>query len=328
LPVFHERSDFSRNYLDMHHEAIDSSFKLLFNLDTPVRKLGTGYDFVEGPIWHPIEHYLLFSDIPGDVRRRLDESGVVEVARPTQKGNGMTYDRTLNLLVCEHVTSSVAQYDRHGTRTELATHFEGRELNSPNDIIVRADGSIYFTDPTYGRMPGYGVERECELNFQGVYRIPPGGGDLQLLVDRSMFTQPNGLCLSPAEDRLYVNDTEQANIRVFDVRPDGSLENARVFATGIFQKNNSGVRDDDLGVPDGMKCDQDGNVWVTAPGGLWVFSPGGRHIGNVRIPEKVANLHWGGSDWKTLFLTATHSVYAVDTITGPRKEPFMQTGER
>lgn len=312
----------------MRHEAIDPHFELLLDLDSPVRKLGTGYGFVEGPIWHPIGQYLLFSDIPGDVRRHWDKSGVGEVARPTRNGNGMTYDRKLNLLVCEHATSSVARYDQDGTRSELATHFEGRELNSPNDIVMYSDGSIYFTDPLYGRMPGYGIERESELGFQGVYRLPPDGGDLQLLVDRMMFTQPNGLCFSPDESRLYVNDTDQANIRIFDVRPDGTLENARMFATGIFQTNDLGVRDDDLGVPDGMKCDRDGNVWVTAPGGLWVFARDGRHIGKVGIPEKVANLHWGGPDWTTLFLTATSSLYAIDTKTGPRIEPFMLMGAR
>ncbi|WP_208024391.1 SMP-30/gluconolactonase/LRE family protein [Amycolatopsis pithecellobii] len=310
----------------MRHEAIEPSFESLLDLDGPMRRLGTGYDFVEGPIWHPTGHYLLFSDIPGDVRRRWDPSGVVEVARPARKGNGLTYDRELNLLVCEHVTSCVARYGQDGTRSELATHFEGRELNSPNDIVVRSDGSIYFTDPRYGRMPGYGVERAPELGFQGVYRIPPGGGDLQLLVDRTMFTAPNGLCFSPDENRLYVNDTDQANIRVFDVRADGTLENPRIFATGIYQNNDLGVRDDDLGVPDGMKCDEGGNVWVTGPGGVWVFAPDGRHIGKIRIPEKVANLHWGGPGWRTLFLTATTSLYAIDTTTGPRKEPFMQTG--
>ncbi|NKQ57819.1 SMP-30/gluconolactonase/LRE family protein [Amycolatopsis sp. K13G38] len=144
---------------------MEPRFELLLDLDGPVRTLGAGYHFVEGPVWHPTEHYLLFSDIPGDVRRRWDESGVTEVACPTRNGNGMTYDRDLNLLVCEHATSSVARYGNDGTRSELATHFEGRELNSPNDIVVHSDGSIYFTDPLYGRMPGYGVERgDCKTS--------------------------------------------------------------------------------------------------------------------------------------------------------------------
>ena len=312
----------------MRHEAIDPTFERLLDLDGPVRKLGTGYGFVEGPIWHPVGKYLLFSDIPGDVRRRWGDSGIGEVARPTHNGNGMTYDRMLNLLVCEHATSAVARHDQDGTRAELATHFEGRELNSPNDIVVHSDGSVYFTDPLYGRMPGYGVERESELGFQGVYRLPPGGGALQLVVERTMFAAPNGLCFSPDETLLYVNDTDQANIRVFDVRSDGMLGEARIFASDICQDNELGVRDDDLGVPDGMKCDVDGNVWVTAPGGVWVFAEDGRHIGRVRVPEKVANMHWGGPDWRTLFLTATTSLYAIETKTGPHVEPFMLAASR
>lgn len=308
------------------HRALDAAFGMLLDLDAPVRRLGTGYGFVEGPVWHPTEHHLLFSDIPGDVRRRWNETGVAEVARPTAHANGMTFDRSLNLVVCEHSTSSVARYDKAGARSVLATHFEGRELNSPNDVVVRADGSIYFTDPMYGRMPGYGLERPSELGFQGVYRIPVEGG-LELVVEREMFTQPNGLCFSPDETLLYINDTDQANIRVFDVRSDGRLENARELATGLWTAGSSGTRDDDLGVPDGMKCDAVGNVWVTAPGGLWVFTPDGRHLGAVSVPEKVANLHWGGPTWSTLFLTASTSLYAVETRTSARLEPFMQPGD-
>lgn len=307
----------------MIHEAIEPCFERLLDLDSPLRTLGSGYGWIEGPIWHPTEQHLLFSDIPGDARHRWDEAGAIEVARPTGNGNGMTYDRNLNLLVCEHATSSVCRYDANGNRSVLATHFEGRELNSPNDIVVRSDGSIYFTDPTYGRMPEYGVGRPLHLGFQGVYRLPPGRGDLQLVVERTLFTQPNGLCFSPDEDRLYVNDTDQANIRVFDVGADGTLDNGRIFASGICQHNDLGMRDDGLGVPDGMKCDQHGNVWVTAPGGVWVFAEDGRRIGTVRTPERVANLHWGGADWRTLFLTASNALYAVDVKTGPRKEPFM-----
>ena len=302
----------------MAHDALDPKFRELIDEHAPVRQLGSGFTFVEGPIWHPAEHYLLFSDMPADVRRRWDRAGVREVERPSRKGNGMTYDAELNLLVCEHATSSVVRADRDGQRTVLASHFEGRELNSPNDIVVRQDGSIYFTDPWYGRMPGFGVERPRELGFQGVYRIPPGGGEPQLLVDRYMFGQPNGLCFSPGEDRLYVNDTEQANIRVFSVGRDGALSNPRLFASGIRDSLRPGV-------PDGMKCDRAGNVWVTAPGGLWVYAPDGRHIGKVGVPELVANLHWGGPDWHTLFIAATTSLYAVDTKIGPHAEPFMRT---
>jgi gluconolactonase len=301
----------------MAHDALDASFRRLIDEHAPVRQVGTGFTFTEGPIWHPVGHYLLFSDMPADVRRRLDRSGVSEVVRPSNKANGLTYDSDLNLIACEHATSSLVRISPDGARTVLASHFEGRELNSPNDLCIRSDGSIYFSDPWYGRMPVFGVERARDLGWQGVFRVPAGGGEPQLLVDRYQFSQPNGLCFSPDEARLYINDTEQANIRVFDVRSDGSLTNGRVFASGISDMLKPGV-------PDGMKCDTDGNIWVTAPGGLWIFAPDGRHIGKVSIPELAANLHWGGPDWRTLYVCATTSVYAVDVKIGPRSEPFMK----
>jgi len=301
----------------MAHQALDPAFRALIDEHAPVLQLGTGFTFTEGPIWHPADGYLLFSDMPADTRRRWDRGGVREVTRPSNKGNGMTYDARLNLLVCEHATSSVARFAPDGRREVLASHFEGRELNSPNDLCVRSDGSIYFTDPTYGRMPHFGVERPTQLGFQGVYRIAPGGGEPELLVDRFTFNQPNGLCFSPDERLMYVNDTDQTNIRVYQVAPDGRLTNGRVFASGIRDPLKPGV-------PDGMKCDARGNVWVTAPGGVWVYEPGGRLIGTVSVPEMVANLHWGGEDWRTLFLCATTSVYSVQTKVGPRNEPFMR----
>jgi gluconolactonase len=301
----------------MTHAALRPEFEDLIDPDAPVVQLGTGFTFTEGPIWHPVDHYLLFSDMPADVRRRWDaESGVVEVRRPANKCNGMTYDADLDLIVCEHATSLLVRERRDGRREVLASHFEGQELNSPNDVCVRSDGSIYFTDPWYGRMPGFGVERQRQLGFQGVYRVPPGGGAPQLLVDRELFDQPNGLCFSPDEKLIYVNDSERNLIRAFDVAADGSLSNGRVIATGI-------VSSLEAGKPDGMKCDEHGNVWVTAPGGLWVYAPSGELIGKVHSPERVANLAWGGADFRTLFLTATHSVYRVTTKVGPRREPYM-----
>jgi gluconolactonase len=308
----------------MAHTARDSAFRDLIDEHAPVRQAGSGFVFTEGPIWHPTEHHLLFSDMPGDVRRRLDRAGVREVMRPSHKGNGMTYDAELNLLVCEHSTSSVARFRPDGTREVLCSHFEGRELNSPNDICVKSDGSIWFTDPWYGRMPHFGVERPRQLGWQGVFRLAPGhrpGDEPQLMVDRYTFTQPNGLCFSPDESRLYVNDTEQANIRVYDVGGDGRLHNGRIFA--------SGLRDTLLpGVPDGMKCDALGNVWCCAPGGLWVYAPDGRRLGEVSIPELPANFHWGGEDWRTLYVCATTSVYAIPVKVGPRPEPFMRARPR
>ena len=301
----------------MIHDVRRSEFTSLVDPDAPVRRIGTGFTFTEGPLWHPTEHYLLFSDMPGDVRRRWDEAGGVrEVMRPSNKCNGMTYDAALNLVICEHATSSLVRLAPDGRREVLASHFEGKELNSPNDVCVRSDGTIYFSDPWFGRMPHYGVERPRELGWQGVFRVSPDG-ELHLAVDRRQFDQPNGLCFSPDESRLYVNDTTRALIRVFDVAPDGSIAHSRLFAQGIRSSREAGL-------PDGMKCDAEGNIWVTAPGGIRVYAPDGAQLGTVRIPEMAANLHWGGSEWRTLFVCATTSVYAVRTRVGPHVEPFMR----
>ena len=301
----------------MGHEAITPAFRDLVDIDVPVLQLGSGFQFTEGPIWHPVEHFLLFSDMPGDVRRRWDRHGVREVTRPSNKGNGLTYDRDLNLIVCEHATSSVIRLDQSGNRQVLASHFDGLELNSPNDVVIHSSGAIYFSDPWYGRMPVFGIERPRQLGFQGVYRIAPGGSPPKLLVDRYLFDQPNGLCFSPDETKLYINDTTAALIRVFEVRSDGSLDAGRVFASGIKDPLRPGV-------PDGMKCDASGNIWVTAPGGIWVYNPNSRLIGKVAIPELAANLHWGGEDLRTLFVCASTSLYSVKTKVGPRPEPFMK----
>jgi gluconolactonase len=302
----------------MSHTSRIDVLKDLVCENAAVRVVGSGFQFTEGPIWHPRDQHLLFSDMPADIRRRFDGKVVREQARPSNKGNGMTYDANLNLLVCEHATSSVARFrgGADGAREVLASHFEGKELNSPNDIVVARNGAIYFTDPTYGRMPGFGVERPTQLGFQGVYRIG-AENKLELVVQKSLFTQPNGLCFSPDERLLYVNDTEQANIRVFDVA-DGALTNMRVFASEITDPGKTGA-------PDGMKCDERGNIWITGPGGLWIYAPDGALIGKIAVPEMVANLHWGGRDWRTLFITASTSLYAIDVKTGPHQEAFMAT---
>lgn len=303
----------------MSHRTFDKGFEKIIDEYAPVRQIATGFIFTEGPVWHPTEHHLLFSDMPGDVRRKWQSGNTTEVARPSNKGNGMTYDAAGNLLVCEHSTSAVVRIAANGSRELLCTHFEGRELNSPNDLIVGKDGSIYFTDPTFGRTDHYGVKRPLQQGFQGVYRMRPGhqpGEEPQLVCDRSLFSQPNGLCLSPCERWMWVNDTEQANIRMFDVSADGHLTNGRIFASGIKES----LRD---GVPDGMKADRNGNVYVTAPGGVWVYSFDGVKLGEISIPEMAANLHWGGKDWSELYICASTSVYSVKTLAQGRIEPFM-----
>jgi len=296
------------------------AFLELVDEDAELERLGTGFTFTEGPLWNP-DGFLLFSDMPGDVRRRWDaESGVTEVANPSNKGNGMTFDLDGRLIVCEHVTSSVVRMDPDGTgsgREVIASHYGGRELNAPNDVVVKSDGAIYFSDPTYGRMPGFGIEREQDLDFQGVYRIPPGGGDTQLLADD--FGQPNGLCFSTDESLLYVNDTDKAHIRVFDVRPDGTIANSRVLADGI------GTASLEIGdLVDGMKLDERGNIWVTGPGGVCVFDAQGEHIGTVLVPEPVGNVNWGGPDWSSLFIHATSSVYRIECKVSGNRLPYMR----
>jgi gluconolactonase len=292
----------------------------LVDPDAEVEQLGTGFWFTEGPIWNP-DGFLLFSDMPGDTRRRWDEAGGVrEVAKPSNKGNGMTLDADGRLLVCEHATSSLVRMDPDGTgsgREVLASHYQGRELNSPNDVIVKSDGSILFSDPTYGRAPVYGVERDQDLDFQGVYRLPPGGGDTQLLVDD--FEQPNGLCFSPDESLVYVNDSPRAHIRVFDVAADGSvLENGRMFFEGI----GSGVIEE--GIPDGMKCDERGNIYVTGPGGVWVISPEAEHLGVIEVPENVGNLTFGGPNWDVLYMPSSTSLYRVQLKISANKLVYMK----
>jgi gluconolactonase len=237
----------------------------------------------------------------------------------------MTFDLDGQLLVCEHVTSSVVRMDPDGSgsgREVLATHYDGKELNSPNDVVVKSDGAIYFTDPTYGRMPGFGIEREQELAFQGVYRIPPGGGELELVAGD--FAQPNGLCFSPDESLLYVNDTDGRHIRVFDVQDDGALGNGRILAEGI------GSGDLAIGdLVDGMKLDERGNIWVTGPGvetthGICIFSPAGERIGTIDTPEAVGNLNWGGPDWNWLFAPASTSLYRVRCRVSGNRLPYMR----
>jgi gluconolactonase len=290
----------------------------LIAADAELETLGEGFGFLEGPTWHATQGALHFSDIPGDTRYRwLEADGSIEtVASPSQKSNGMTLDAAGNLLVCEHVTSQVVRETPGGEREAIATHFEGTQLNSPNDIVTAPDGSIYFTDPPYGRWAGFGVERDQDLDFQGVFRLAPGAKDLELLVKD--FEGPNGLCFSPDNSLLYINDTAKAHIRVFDVQPDGGLANDRIFVEGV------GRGEPSEGVVDGMKCDERGDIFVTGPGGIWVFTPEGEHLGVLNLDEGVGNFTFGGPDWKTLFIAASTTLYRVQTKVAAHQEPYMR----
>jgi gluconolactonase len=278
--------------------------------------LADGFGFTEGPVWVAAEQCLLFSDMPGDARWRWSQRhGAQRVASPTFKGNGMCLDRDGHLLVCEQVSSCLVRL--RGERRELvAFHHGGRYLNSPNDVVVRgADGSIYFTDPPYGRMyPTGGWIRSRDLAFAGVFRVPGGGGEVELVVAEEEFEGPNGLCFSPDESVLYVNDSDRHLVRAFDVAPDGSLANGRVLIDGVGGQPTDAI-------VDGMECDELGNVWVTGPGGVWVVDPQGERLGVVATPETCTSLSWGGADMHTLFLTTTTTLHALATLVGPSPLP-------
>jgi gluconolactonase len=209
--------------------------------------------------------------------------------------------------VCESTTSVVSRFRADGTREVVASYFEARELNSPNDIVTHSDDSIWFTDPNYGRWNDWiGLERDPELNFQGLFRCNPDGGDLRLVAPRDEFEQCNGLCFSPDESLLYVNDSPRCHIKVFDVAADGSLGPSRLF----FENIGTG---EVAATPDGMKCDEHGNVWASGPGGIWVIDPSGTHLGTVPSPEFPGNLCWGGPDLRTLFVCSSKTVFSVRT---------------
>jgi gluconolactonase len=309
------------------------AFAELVDPAATLTRLGDGYQFTEGPVWNARERCLHFSDIPSDDRWRWSpERGMELEQHPTFKANGLVLDRDNSLVACEQVSSCVVRIGPGAARELVAFHTGGRYLNSPNDICVRsADGSIWFTDPDYGRWNDWiGQARTKELGFRGVYRIPPDpDGEARLAVDEREFDQPNGLCFSPDESLLYVNDSDHGHIKVFDVAEDGTLGPARLFADGI----GSGFSDEDsdairaakhqelhdAGAVDGMKCDERGNVWVTGPGGVWVLDPSGERLGRIRAPEVVGNLAFGGEDRRTLFLMTSTTVHSLPTrVAGAR----------
>lgn len=274
-----------------------------------VERVVTGRVFTEGPIWMD-DGSLWFSDIPADQLWRWQPGAGTELLRsPNNKGNGMTRDNEGRLVVCEHATSTVARGVGDGTEREtIAAYYDGAELNSPNDVIVARDGAIIFTDPSFGRTrDDMGVVRDVPQVHRGVYRRPVDGGELELLV--ADMAQPNGLCLSPDESVLYVGDTERAHIRAF--RYDGGMSSGPLDEVGVFAEDISAVDTNDDNYVDGLKVDELGNVYVTAPGGVWVYAPDGHRIGCIELPEQAANLNWGGEDWRSLFVTATTSVYRV-----------------
>ncbi len=287
----------------MNVEILDDRLLEIVDRDVEIEQVAAGFGFTEGPAWDHVEKRLVFSDIPGDILRQWTPDGQVETFRqPSNMANGNCYDRQGRLVTCEHATSRVTRTEPDGSVSVLATHYDGKELNSPNDVVVRSDGSIYFTDPYFGRLGSpHGVARERELDFCGVFRLEPGSGSLTLLV--SDFTLPNGLCFSLDESQLFVDDSRHNHIRVFDVRDDGSVTGGRVWAE--LQG------DRERGVADGMRVDSQGNLYCSGPGGIHCFTPDGASLGVILTPEISANLTWGDDDLCSLFITASTSLYRV-----------------
>jgi gluconolactonase len=289
----------------MSVEIRDERFIAVVGDNVEVEQLATGFDFTEGPIWHHREKHLIFSDMPGNHMRRWTAEGGIETFRqPSDMANGNAYDRTGRMVTCEHATSRVTRTEADGSITVLASHYDGKELNSPNDVVVKSDGGIYFSDPVFGRFEYYGVPREQDLDFQGVYRVNEDGSELILLADD--FEQPNGLCFTKDESRCFVNDTPRGHIRVFDVNDDGTLMGGEVWAE---------VTGEGAGAPDGLKVDANDNVYCCGPGGVHVFATDRTCLGVIQVPEVTANFAWGGADMCDLFMTASTSLYRCRTKT-------------
>ena len=282
-------------------EVRDPRFEDVVGRSVDFEQLATGFIFTEGPLWHRRDKYLLFSDMPGDhLRRWSQKDGVSTFRKPCNKSNGLAWDHQGRLIACEHASSHLTRTEADGSITVLVSHHDGKELNSPNDVVVKSDGAIYFSDPTYGRKEHFGEPREPQLAFRGVYRIAPDGEALTLLADD--FGQPNGLCFSLDEKVLFVNDTDRQHIRAFDVKADGTLANNRIWARTVG---------DGAGAPDGMKIDSAGNVYSCGPSGIHVFAPDATCLGVIKVPEYTANFCWGDDDFKSLFITASKSLYRI-----------------
>jgi len=259
-------------------------------------KLASDFQFTEGPIWQA-DGSLLFSDIPANrIYRWTPDDGAQVWREPTGNSNGLTLDREGRLIACEHSGRRVSRTEADGSVAAIASYFNGGKLNSPNDVVVKSDGVVYFTDPPYGIQP---EEREQPVN--GVYRILTDG-TLELLVDD--FDRPNGLAFSPDESILYIDDSPRRHVRAFNVQADGTLANSRVIADMDHPQPGS---------PDGMKIDEEGHLYVTGATGVWVFEPNGELLGVIATPERPANCAWGDDDRKSLYITAQTSLYRVRT---------------
>ena len=277
--------------------AESSRFWKLFDRKAQLTRVAGNFGFTEGPVWDE-SGFLYVSDEVQNKIFRVFLDGRKEEVISLGDPDGNTYDRQRRLIDCASVLRAIIAVTPEGKYTILADRYEGKKLNSPNDVVIGPDGAIYFTDPTLDLVKG----EQQEIPFQGVYRLDDKGGVRLLTKD---LTQPNGLAFSPDGKHFYVDDSEQRNIRVYDIAPDGSLSNGRIFG-----EEPGGHHE---GVPDGIKVDREGNLFVTGPKGIWVWDAKGHHLGTIEMPEQPANLAWGDNDYRTLYITATTSVYRLRT---------------
>jgi gluconolactonase len=280
-------------------QAESPHFWNLVDHDARLGVVAAGFGFTEGPVWDP-QGFLYVSDETLNKIFRVYPNGKKEVVIALGDPDGNTFDRQHHLIDCASVLRAIIEVTPDGKYKVLADHYEGKRLNSPNDVIVGPDGALYFTDPTLDLVAG----EKQEIPFQGVYRLD-AKGHVQLVTND--LTQPNGLAFSPDGKHFYVDDSEKRNIRVYDVAADGTITNGRMFGV------EPGAKDD--GVPDGIKVDKEGNLFVTGPKGIWVWDARGNHLGTIVMPEQPANLNWGDKDYRTLYITATTSVYRLEMKT-------------
>jgi gluconolactonase len=272
-----------------------AGFRSLFPANARLERVATGFEFTEGPVWIEEQRSLLFSDIPANRIFKLTALQVTVFRAPSGNSNGLTRDRESRLIACEHGNRRVTRTEKDGSIKALADKFQGKKLNSPNDVVAKSDGAIYFSDPSYGIRP-----EQKEQAVQGVYRLSPDGKELSLVADD--FARPNGLAFSPDEKKLYIDDSERRHIRVFDVQNDGSLAGG-----AVLQDMNVPAS----GAPDGMKVDVEGRIFCTGAGGVWVLDAAGKHLGTIVTAEKPSNCAWGDNDGCSLYVTAVTSVYKI-----------------
>ena len=276
-------------------KADSPEFWELVAKDAKLELVSGGMGFTEGPVWDPAGFVYVSDEVINKIFR-IYPDGHKEELISLGDPDGNTYDEHRQLIDCASILRAIIRIKPDGTYAVLADRYQGKRLNSPNDVVVGPDGAIYFTDPT-SDLP---KDQNQELDFKGVFRLDAQG---QLTLLTKELTEPNGLAFSPDGRRFYVDDSAQQNIRVYDFQPDGALRNGRIFG------EESGVKGE--GVPDGMRLDRAGNLYVTGPGGIWIWDSDGHHLGTILLPEQPANLAWGDPDLKTLYITATTSLYKL-----------------